>query len=238
MYYLRRDVVEPHHYRCVEERLAVALSTMIACHHCDLLQRLPRLAPGESAHCPRCGNVLSAKKPDSLNRTLALTVAAAVAFLLANTVPMLGLSAAGREASTTVFGGVEVMWQEGQFLVSAIMLFAAVVAPALDIALMLTILLAVRRPPAPWWVGALLRYSRIIRPWRMVEVMLLGILVSLIKIAELATVITGIAMWAVAALIVLLAAMSSSFDPDEVWLRVEWADRQARRFDLPVGVEP
>jgi paraquat-inducible protein A len=216
----------------------MALSTLIACPDCDLMQRLPELAPGESARCPRCGNVLSSKKPDSLNRTLALTMAAAVAFVVANAVPMLGLEAAGREASTTVLGGVRVMWAEGQPAVSAIMLFAAVIAPALDIALMLTILLAVRRPPAPWWVGALLRYSRIIRPWRMVEVMLLGILVSLIKIAELATVITGIAMWAVAGLIVLLAAMSSSFDPDEVWLRVEWADRQARHYDLPVGVEP
>jgi paraquat-inducible protein A len=222
----------------MEEELAMALSTLIACPDCDLLQRLPELAPGGSARCPRCGNVLLSKKPDSLNRTLALTIAAAVAFVVANAVPMLGLEAAGREASTTVLGGVQVMWAEGQPAVSAIMLFAAVVAPALDIALMLTILLAVRRPPAPWWVGTLLRYSRIIRPWRMVEVMLLGILVSLIKIAELATVITGIAMWAVAALIVLLAAMSSNFDPDEVWLRVEWAERQARRYDLPVGVEP
>jgi paraquat-inducible protein A len=209
--------------------------TLIACPDCDLLQRLPELAPGESAHCPRCGNVVSSRKPDSLNRTLALTVAAAVAFIIANAVPMLGLSAAGREASTTVLGGVRVMWTEGQPAVSAIMLFAAVIAPALDIALMLTILLAVRRPPAPWWIGVLLRYSHVIRPWRMVEVMLLGILVSLIKIAELATVITGIAMWAVAALIVLLAAMSSSFDPDEVWSRVEWAERQARRDSLAEG---
>jgi paraquat-inducible protein A len=217
--------------------LAIASVTLIACPDCDLLQRLPALAPGDSARCPRCGNVLGCKRPDSLNRTLALTVAALVAFVVANAVPMLGLSAAGREASTTVLGGVQVMWEEGQRLVSAIMLFAAVIAPGLDIALMLTILLAVRRPPAPRWVGSLLRCSRTIRPWRMVEVMMLGILVSLIKIAELATVITGIAMWAVAALIVLLAAMSTSFDPQEVWQRVEWAEGKARRHDQSVGVE-
>lgn len=215
----------------------MALSTLIACPDCDLLQRLPELAPGMSARCARCGNVVSSRKPDSLNRTLALTLAAAVAFVVANAVPMLGLAAAGREASTTVFGGVQVMWEEGEVVVSIIMLFAAVIAPALDIALMLTILLTVRRPPAPWWVGTLLRYSQMIRPWRMVEVMLLGILVSLIKIAELATVITGIALWAVAALIVLLAAMSSSFDPDEVWLRVEWAERPVSSHGLPGGAE-
>lgn len=199
---------------------------LIACPDCDLLQRLPVLEPGESSHCLRCGKVVAARRPDSLNRTLALAVAAAVAFLVANSVPLLGLSAAGREASTTVIGGVRMMWEQGQFLVSAIMLYAAVIAPALDIALMLIILLAVRRPPAPVGVGSLLRLCRIIRPWRMVEVMMLGILVSLIKIAELATVMTGIAMWAVAALIVLLAAMANTFDPDEVWSRVRWAERR------------
>jgi paraquat-inducible protein A len=211
--------------------------SLIACPDCDLLQHLPVLVPGESAHCPRCGNVVASKRPDSLNRTLALALAAAFAFLVANTVPMLGLMAAGREASTTVLGGVQVMWKEGQFAVSAVMLFAAVIAPALDIAFMLTILLAVRRPPAPPWVGTLLRHCRIIRPWRMVEVMLLGILVSLIKIAELATVITGIAMWAVAALIVLLAAMANSFDPDEVWERVAWAASDARGDEAAGGGE-
>ena len=121
-------------------------------------------------------------------------------------------------------------------MVSVIMLFAAVVAPALDIAFMLTILLTVRRPPAPCWVGVLLRYSRIIRPWRMVEVMMLGILVSLIKIAELATVVTGVAMWAVAALVVLLAAMSSSFDPDEVWRRIQWVHGNAHGDVVQEGV--
>jgi paraquat-inducible protein A len=214
----------------------MANRALIACPDCDLLQRLPALAPGERAQCPRCGNVVGLSRPDSLNRTLALTIAAAVTLLVANAVPMLGLSAAGREASTTVLGGVQAMWEQGQPVVSVIMLFAAVVAPALDIAFMLTILLAVRRPPAPYWVGTLLRYSRVIRPWRMVEVMMLGILVSLIKIAELATVITGIAMWAVAGLIVLLAAMSSNFDPEEVWLRVHWAHGDACRDDAPEGV--
>jgi paraquat-inducible protein A len=214
----------------------MASQALIACPDCDLLQRLPALAPGEKARCPRCGNVVGCSLPDSLNRTLALTVSAAFALLVANAVPMLGLSAAGREASTTVLGGVQVMWEQGQPVVSLIMLFAAVVAPALDIAFMLTILLAVRRPPAPFWIGTMLRYSRIIRPWRMVEVMMLGILVSLIKIAELATVVTGIAMWAVAALIVLLAAMSSSFDPEEVWLRIRWVQGNARRDDAQQGV--
>lgn len=56
------------------------------------------------------------------------------------------------------------------------------------------------------------------------EVMLLGILVALIKIAQLATVIPGIGMYAVGLLVVLLATVSATFDPHAIWTRVVWAD--------------
>ena len=62
------------------------------------------------------------------------------------------------------------------------------------------------------------------QPWSMSEVMMLGILVALIKIAELATVEPGIGMYAVGGLIVLFAAIMGTFHPREVWKRVKWAD--------------
>jgi paraquat-inducible protein A len=67
----------------------------------------------------------------------------------------------------------------------------------------------------------------------MIEVMLLGVLVALIKIAELATVIPGLAMYALGALVFLLAAIQASFDPRQVWERVEWADARARGAGAP-----
>jgi paraquat-inducible protein A len=61
-------------------------------------------------------------------------------------------------------------------------------------------------------------------PWSMNEVMILGILVALIKIAELASVVPGPAMYAVGALVVLFAAIMITIDPHEFWRRIEWAD--------------
>jgi paraquat-inducible protein A len=89
-------------------------ASLIVCPHCDLLQRLPELAPGASARCPRCDKELWRRREDSLNRTLALALAAAVLYVIANSVPMLGLTIVGRAASTTVLGGVETLWQDGQ----------------------------------------------------------------------------------------------------------------------------
>ena len=87
----------------------------------------------------------------------------------------------------------------------------------------------VRRPPAPRWVGELLRWAAFMQPWSMVEVMILGILIALIKIAELALVDPGIGMYAVGALVVFFAAIGLTFDPGEARKRIEWADKRAQR---------
>ena len=199
---------------------------LVACSECDMLQSIPVLPPGGAARCPRCGHTLAVDKPDSLNRTLSLTVAAAIVFLIANLSPLMGLSAVGRQASTTILGGAQEMWLQGNEITAVLVAFCTVIAPAIHIGFMLTVLLAVRRPPAPSWVGMLLRWLEWQYPWAMIEVMMLGILVALIKIAELATVIPGIGMYAVGALMALFAAMKVSFDPREVWTRIRWANDQ------------
>src|SRR4029434_3566944 len=196
----------------------------IACPDCDLLQLLPQLPPGGKARCPRCNHILATQPTNSLDRALALTLTAAIVFIVANTSPLMGLSAVGRQASTSIIGGAYQMWLQGQEVTAVIVAFCAVIAPAGYILFMLTVLLAVRRPPAPHGVGEMLRWAHSMQPWSMSEVMMLVFMAALIKIAELATVEPGIGMYAVGGLIVLLAAIMVSFHPREVWKRVRWAD--------------
>jgi paraquat-inducible protein A len=196
---------------------------LIACIHCDLLQRLPELAPGASARCPRCDKELWRHREDSLNRTLALTIGAALLYVIANSVPMLGLTIVGRGAFTTVLGGAQHLWEDGELLVAALVFFTAIVAPALQIGMMLAIVLGARRERPPRWVGTLMRHHPTTRTWSMIEVMMLGVLVALIKIADYATVIPGVALFVLGALIFVLAGMQASFDPHEVWERIQWA---------------
>jgi paraquat-inducible protein A len=165
-------------------------------------------------------------KPDSLNRTMALTFAAAIVLIIANVTPLMGLSVSGRQASTTIIGGAWQMWLQGQLITAMLVVFCTVVSPAVYIGIMCIILLFVWRTQVPWWVSTLLRWSEWNQSWAMVEVMMLGILVSLIKIGDLATVIPGVGMFAAGALVVLIAAMTVSFDPHEVWQRVEWVGNE------------
>jgi paraquat-inducible protein A len=199
-------------------------ASLIACQDCDLLQRVPPIPAGGKARCARCGCVLAARPSDPIERPLALTITAAILFVVANTAPMMGLSAVGRQASTTIVGGAWVMWQEGEPLTAAVVAFCAVIAPACYILSMLAVLLAARRPPVPHWAGEVLRWGLHLQSWSMYEVMLLGVMVALIKIAELASVDPGIGMVALGALVVLFPAIGVSFDPREVWSRVAWED--------------
>jgi paraquat-inducible protein A len=219
----------------------VADPSLLACPDCDLLQRLPELEPGASARCPRCDHELWRRRDDSRQLTVPLTLAAAVLYVVANTSPMLGLEAVGRTASTTVLGGAEQLWRDGREICAGLVLFTAVVAPALQIGFVLAIALAAHRERPPRWVGTLLRHHPTTQTWSMIEVMMLGVLVALIKIAELATVIPGVAMFALGALVFLLAAIQASFDRREVWNRVRWAearDLRDRASGRSAGAKP
>jgi paraquat-inducible protein A len=206
----------------------IADTSLIACLHCDLLQRIPELEPGASARCPRCNKELWRRREDSLNRTLALTLAAAVLYVIANSVPMLGLTIVGRGASTTVIGGAQHLWDNGEKIVGVVVLITAVIAPALQIGLMLAIVLGAMRERPPRWVGTLLRHHQATRIWSMIEVMMVGVLVALVKIADYATVIPGTALFVLWVLVFILAGMSASFDSREVWERIQWADEAQR----------
>jgi paraquat-inducible protein A len=195
-----------------------------ACPDCDLLQQIGDVPPGSKACCARCGHVLTSRVADPITKPLALSVTALIVLVIANVTPMMGMSVLGRQASTGILGGCLQMWRTGEPVTAVVVAFCAIVAPVVFVLFMLAVLLAARRPPAPAWVGELLRWADAMQPWSMIEVMMLGVLIALVKIAELATVVPGIGMFAIFALMVLFPAIISSFDADEIWRRVEWAD--------------
>ena len=197
-------------------------SESVACPDCDLLQHIPPLGPGRKAACARCGRTLVKQPTGSRDLPLALTIAAAIALIIAFTLPLMELHVVGRFASTTIPGAAYEMWLQGQLVVSVLVLFCAVLAPGGYVLFMLILLLAARRTPVQHWAAEMLRWVSHIQVWSMLEVVMLGVLVALTKIAQLASVDPGIGMYAFGATILLIPAIMSSFDKHELWQRVEW----------------
>ena len=196
---------------------------MIACHECDLLQREVPLVAGGTARCARCGAVLYRNQPDGLDRTLAYTLGAAVLFIVANAFPIVGLEASGNRTSATLFGTVRTMHDQDMSIVAGLVFVTTILMPAIQICALLYMLLPLKLGRVPQGLPAVFRLVHAVRPWGMVEVFMLGTLVSLAKLAHLAHVVPGIALWSFGALMILIAAAAASFDSRALWARVEAA---------------
>jgi paraquat-inducible protein A len=197
---------------------------LIACPDCDLLQQLPRLVPGAKAVCARCKRLLAKNPGGSRDLPLALTVATAISLVIANMFPLMDLHVVGRSSSTSIAGGAYEMWLQGEPITGVLVMFCAVIAPCGYVLFMLTLLLAARRRLIPRWAGEMLRWIGHLQVWSMLEVVMLGLLVALIKIAQLATVDPGIGMYAFGAVVFLIPATMISFDSHELWRRAVWMD--------------
>ena len=94
-------------------------------------------------------------------------------------------------------------------------------SPLVQLTLLLYVLLPVHLGRIPWRMAAAFRWLRHVQPWSMMEVFLVGILVAVTKLVDMATVVPGLALWAFALLILVLAGASASLDPEEVWQRLD-----------------
>ncbi len=195
-------------------------TALIACHDCDLLQRLPA-TPTAILRCPRCDAVLVRRSRDGLDRALALLVAAVPLLVMANVFPIVEVEVSGNQSEATLLGAVFALQGQGVAAVAWLVAATTLLVPALDIAVLLYLLVPVRLARIPPHFAAVYRLARALRPWGMVEVFLLGVLVSLVKLSTLATVVPGIALWSFGALMIVLAASSSAFDGHALWEEVE-----------------
>ena len=196
--------------------------TLIACHDCDLIHRVRPIPDGAVAKCIRCGAVLYRQKPDSLERTLALTFAGLILYVVANTFPFLAFDMQGQVTQTTLITGVVDLWQQGMPGLAILVLLTSIVAPGLQLFGLLYVLVPLRLGRVPGHLPQVFRFVHDLQPWGMMEVFLLGILVSVVKLAGMATIVPGLAIWSFGVLIVVLAAAAASLDPREVWKRVEY----------------
>jgi paraquat-inducible protein A len=199
----------------------VTHSGLIACHECDLLQREVALPSGGKAICPRCKATLYTQSTDSIDRTLALMLAAALLFAIGNAFPVVSMEIQGQRTEALVWQGAWRLHEEGETVVGVLVFLTAFVFPLLQIAGLLAILVPLRFGLTPRYLVPAYRTIGEIKAWSMVEVFMLGVLVSLVKLAHMAEVVPGIGMWAFFGLIIALAWASSTLNPHEVWARLD-----------------
>jgi paraquat-inducible protein A len=196
------------------------VSELIACHECDAVYQRLNLKRREIAHCERCGAELERNVERQAAHMVPLATACLIVFIIANCFPIVEIELQGLRSATTLVGAVAALSAEGMPSVALLVLATTLLFPLLQLLILLYVLLPLPRHGAVPGFNLLARLLLLLRPWGMVEVFLLGVLVALIKLSSIARVIPGVALWAFACLTVLLV-MVVTFNPRYLWQLLE-----------------
>ncbi|MGJ7552467.1 paraquat-inducible protein A [Variovorax sp. RB2P76] len=188
----------------------------VVCPGCDAVYSRAPLHPRDVARCPRCGTELDRHPGQQERRILPLTVASLIMFAIANLFPIVEIELRGLTSQTTLAGAVVALSAEGMSLVALLVLATTILFPLLQLCILAYLLVPLSRERRPLGFALLVRSMQSLRPWGMIEVFLLGVLVAIVKLSSMATVVPGPALWAFMALTVLLTTVLS-FNPGAFW---------------------
>jgi paraquat-inducible protein A len=195
----------------------------VACPDCDLINQVPALAPGESASCVRCDATLCRNPVNSFARGLALTFTAIILYTITCTFPFLSFGEAGIVTHSRLFSGIVGLYEEGMYFLAAAVTFTTVVVPVYMLSALCYLLLPLRLELRLPGAARVLRWMISLQPWNMVEIFMIGIIVSGVKLHSMATLEPGIGAWAFMLLIFTMAAISIVVEPRVLWERLESA---------------
>jgi len=184
-----------------------APAPLIACELCAAVFHRQALNHGEAACCTRCGNHLWRYSGLLPGAWLALAIAALIVFLIANAYPIASMSVQGMVRQASLPDALLVTWQQGDRAVALMCGLAAFALPLLQILLLLWIVLPLRQRSTAPGFALTLRLLALLKPWSMVPVFLLGVLVAVVKLAGMAAVSPGAGLAAFAVLTVLLTIL-------------------------------
>jgi paraquat-inducible protein A len=187
---------------------------------CDTCGLLSRPAVGdEEPRCPRCDEELAFRKHDSIQRTWAFLIGAAVCYIPANVLPVLTTTTASGADSDTILQGVVLLWSPTGWPLSLIVLVASIMIPSAKI-LALGYLLITTQNGSIKNNGQRVRLYRMVEfigRWSMVDVFVDTFTAALIQLQPLMSVEPGPGLLFFAAVVVLTMLAVESFDPRLIW---------------------
>lgn len=209
--------------------METAPDSVIACHECDLLLHDMTCQPGQDIICPRCHARLYTATVNGTERLLALSTAGLVLFLPANLFPILTLEVLGQSQSQAIINCALALFDGGLFLAALLILLFAVVVPFMQLITLFYISSSLHFD----WQGRLLRQAmhsyQHMRGWGMLEIFLLGVLVSIIKLKDLAELHIGLGLYSLAGLILVTTLCSIMFNPHQLWQQIDQHRQQGEQ---------
>jgi paraquat-inducible protein A len=192
---------------------SAAEQNLASCHLCS------QLSIASESKCPRCGEPLHLRKPESITRTLALTITALLLYIPANLIPIMNTASFGNEDPSTIIGGVILLWQLESYPVALVILLASVFVPSGKMAALFYLCWSVNKgPPTEAQKRTVVyRITEMIGRWSMVDVFVVSILVALVQLGGLITILPGFGAVFFCGVVIITIFAAESFDSRLIW---------------------
>ncbi|SFO97089.1 paraquat-inducible protein A [Ectopseudomonas composti] len=206
---------------------SLPIEQLVACHECDLLMRKPVLQDGESAECPRCGYELFSHRHHVVRRSLALVLTALLLYVPANFLPIMQLNLLGQTSQDTVWSGVIGLYESDMQGIAVVVFLCSMAVPLLKLLCQLLVLLSIRTDFGRSYGLLLYRIYHHMREWGMLEVYLMGILVAMVKLMDLADLSLGLGLFCFIALLLVQVWLEVTMSPHQIWQALSGEDIHA-----------
>ena len=204
-----------------------SLAGAIGCETCGLVSE-----PGPAdPRCPRCDSPLHERKPNSIARTWALIIAAAILYIPANYYPVLSVVQLGAGQPSTILGGVEELITARQYPLAALVFFASILVPMLKLVGLSFMLITIQTGRAGWLRDRTRLYHmvRFIGRWSMIDIFMESLLGALVAFGSVITIEPGMGALAFCAVVILTMFAAETFDPRLMWDAAEHQATEAGR---------
>jgi paraquat-inducible protein A len=197
----------------------------LACPSCDQLFDLSAMQHKEQARCTCCNHTLTTCREDIFTRVQAFALTSIMLMIMSCSFPFLSFKSSGLESVMTLPQAIQRLHEEGMTDLALLVACFILLLPAVLLLLTLAVGLSLGCGWRNHWAKDCAKLIFHLKNWSMVEVFFIGVLVSYVKIAHMATVVIGISFWAYAVFTITFTLTITSLDRYQTWKRVEALER-------------
>ena len=193
------------------------LNKLIICKKCHTLHKKVPLEEHKKAFCSECNVLLYQRDDNVLNKTLALVITAIISLFVAFNFSIISINIQGLQQSLTLTSLFMVLSEHEQYVVELLFLFIIVIFPVSILLATFLLLFFMKVERAGYFTKRLLILLAHLKPWNMVDIFFISLLVSMVKLFDVANIELGIAFVAFVFTLILDIIITKSISFHELW---------------------
>jgi paraquat-inducible protein A len=194
------------------------LDTLIICPHCSTLHEEVTLKDGSKACCSECGEVLYRYDSKLIDHALSWSIAGLIFFVVANTFPLLKIDILGSQQFITLPKTISSLFANGFYIVGFICVFLIVIFPLMIFLVNILLFTLLKMGRGEHVTKELLILLAHIKPWSMLDIFFISLLVALVKLIAFGQMHLGISFWALLAFVLIDIYVTKSIRIPEIWM--------------------